>query len=257
VWGGYAVLLAISFLDDVRGLHVLPRLGIHLLTAGACAAGLLTQDYGALTITVTALAIAWMMNLFNFMDGSDGLAGGMALIGFSVYGVASWAAGSTTFALTNFSISAAAAAFLVFNFYPARIFLGDVGAVPLGFLVATFGLVGWLQNDWPWWFPLLVFSPFIADASMTLMRRLLSRERVWEAHRDHYYQRLVQLGWGHRRTALAEYALMLVCGVVALIALSLPTTGQIIALVMAIALYLALIAKITIMWVRFKTGNMR
>jgi UDP-N-acetylmuramyl pentapeptide phosphotransferase/UDP-N-acetylglucosamine-1-phosphate transferase len=147
VWGGYAVLLAISFLDDVRGLHVLPRLGIHLLTAGACAAGLLTQDYGALTITVTALAIAWMMNLFNFMDGSDGLAGGMALIGFSVYGVASWAAGSTTFALTNFSISAAAAAFLVFNFYPARIFLGDVGAVPLGFLVATFGLVGWLQND--------------------------------------------------------------------------------------------------------------
>lgn len=257
VWIGYAVLLGISFLDDVRGVHVLPRLGIHLLTAGACAASVLTPDYGMLTIAVAALAIAWMMNLFNFMDGSDGLAGGMVLIGFAVYGIAAWAAGSTAFALTNFSIAAAAAAFLVFNFHPARIFLGDVGAVPLGFLAAAFGLVGWLQHDWAWWFPLLVFSPFIADASVTLLRRLLRRERVWEAHRDHYYQRLVQLGWGHRRTALAEYALMLACGATALFALSLSIAGQITALATAVVIYLALIAAVTRKWAQSKAGSTR
>lgn len=255
VWGGYAVLLGISFLDDVRGLHFLPRLGIHLLAAGACAASVLTPDYGILTIIVAALAIAWMMNLFNFMDGSDGLAGGMVLIGFSVYGVAAWSAGSTAFALTNLSIAGAAAAFLVFNFHPARIFLGDVGAVPLGFLAAALGLVGWLQRDWTWWFPLLVFSPFIADASVTLARRLFRRERVWEAHRDHYYQWLVQLGWGHRRTALAEYALMLACGAAALLALSFSLTGQIATLATATLIYLALIAAVSRKWTQFKAGS--
>ncbi|MEK6593109.1 MAG: glycosyltransferase family 4 protein [Pseudomonadota bacterium] len=248
IWIGCAVVLTISFADDVRGVPVLLRLGVHLLAAGTCAASVLTPDYGMLTIAVAALAIAWMMNLFNFMDGSDGLAGGMVLIGFSVYGVAAWAAGSTAFALTNFSVAAAAAAFLVFNFHPARIFLGDVGAVPLGFLAAALGLLGWLQRDWTWWFPLLVFSPFVVDASVTLARRLLRRERVWEAHRDHYYQRLVQLGWGHRRTALAEYVLMLACGAAALTALSLPAAGRIAVLATAVVIYLALIASVENAW---------
>lgn len=255
VWAGCAILLAISFADDVRGVPVAVRLGVHLLTAGACAASLMAQDHGVLAIAVATLAIAWMMNLFNFMDGSDGLAGGMTAIGFSVYGLAAWAAGSTAFALTNFAVAAAAAAFLIFNFHPARIFMGDVGAVPLGFLAAAFGLIGWQQRDWTWWFPLLVFSPFIVDASVTLARRLLGRERVWEAHRDHYYQRLVQMGWGHCRTALAEYALMLACGTAALFALGAPIAGQIAVLVTAGTLYIALITAVTHEWTEFKNGS--
>ena len=87
---------------------------------------------GSLLAAAATLAIAWMANLYNFMDGSDGLAGGMALIGFSFYGAAAWLAGSAEFALVNFSIAAAAAAFLVFNFHPARIFMGDAGSVPAG-----------------------------------------------------------------------------------------------------------------------------
>src|SRR5262245_1457719 len=160
------------------------------------------------------------------MDRSDGLAGGMAVFGFSFYAVAAWLAGSTEFALVNLSIAAAAGAFLVFNFHPARIFLGDAGSVPLGFLAAALGLIGWLQRDWTGWFPILVFSPFIMDASVTLARRLLRREKVWQAHRDHYYQRLVRLGWGHGRTALAEYAVMFASGVAALAALALPAGPQ-------------------------------
>jgi UDP-N-acetylmuramyl pentapeptide phosphotransferase/UDP-N-acetylglucosamine-1-phosphate transferase len=188
------------------------------------------------------------------MDGSDGLAGGMALIGFSIYGAAAWLAGSAEFALVNFSIAAAAAAFLVFNFHPARIFLGDAGAVPLGFLAAALGMIGWLQRDWAWWFPVLVFAPFIADASVTLVRRLLRREKVWQAHRDHYYQKLVRLGWGHRKTALAEYGLMLASGLLALAALALPAAMQAVALAAAAGAYLLIMVSIERAWRNARNG---
>ena len=161
---------------------------------------------------VLALATMWVTNLYNFMDGSDGLAGGMALFGFGAYALAAWLAGDAVFVVVAASIAAAAAAFLVFNFPPAKVFMGDAGSIPLGFLAAALGILGWRAGHWPLWFPVLVFSPFIIDASVTLARRLLRGERVWRAHRSHYYQRLVQLGWGHRNTALAEYALMAGCG---------------------------------------------
>ncbi len=255
LWLALALLLAVSFLDDVRGVPVIARLAAHLLAAGAVAASLLSGEFGLAGVILATLAMAWMANLYNFMDGSDGLAGGMALFGFLFYGIAAWLAGSTGFALLNFSIAAAAAGFLVFNFPPARIFMGDVGSVPLGFLAAAFGIIGWLQHDWTWWFPVLVFSPFIVDASVTLLRRLLRGERVWEAHRDHYYQRLVQLGWGHRGTALAEYALMLACGILGLLVLGLPMAQQIIALAATAAVYLALIAAIERTWRRRAMGG--
>jgi len=248
LWIAFVVLLLVSFWDDVRGIPAAARLAAHLAACGLYVAAVLTAEHGVLTAVAATLAIAWMANLYNFMDGSDGLAGGMALIGFSVYGAAAWLAGSAEFALVNFCIAAAAAAFLVFNFHPARIFLGDAGAVPLGFLAAALGLVGWLQRDWTWWFPVLVFAPFIVDASVTLARRLLRREKVWEAHRDHYYQRLVRMGWGHRRTALAEYALMLASGVTALAALALPAALQGVLLTGATAAYLMLMARIDRAW---------
>jgi UDP-N-acetylmuramyl pentapeptide phosphotransferase/UDP-N-acetylglucosamine-1-phosphate transferase len=97
---------------------------------------------------------------------------------------------------------------LLFNFDPARIFMGDVGSIPLGFLAASLGLVGIQREVWPLWFPVLVFAPFIVDATVTLLRRAWRREKIWQAHREHYYQRLVQSGWSHRKLALHEYALM-------------------------------------------------
>jgi UDP-N-acetylmuramyl pentapeptide phosphotransferase/UDP-N-acetylglucosamine-1-phosphate transferase len=114
------------------------------------------------------------------------------------------------------SLAAAAAAFLLRNFHPASIFLGDVGSIPLGFLAAALGIIGWRDDAWPLWFPLLVFGPFIGDATVTLLKRLLRRERVWRAHRDHYYQRMVRMGFGHRGTAGLGYLIMLGCAVAAL-----------------------------------------
>jgi len=214
-------LAVLSLLDDLRSLPAWLRLGVHL----ACALVLvwyLMSPMHPLEIVALALALAWLTNLYNFMDGSDGLAGGMALIGFGTYAAAAWLANDLVVAALSLAIAAAAAAFLSFNFPPARIFLGDVGSIPLGFLAGGIGLLGWRNDLWPLWFPLAVFGVFIGDATVTLARRLLRREKVWQAHRDHYYQRLVRSGFGHRGTALVAYAAMLLCAAAALAARTQP-----------------------------------
>jgi UDP-N-acetylmuramyl pentapeptide phosphotransferase/UDP-N-acetylglucosamine-1-phosphate transferase len=205
-------LSAVSFLDDLRGLSMVWRFLAHFVAAGVFVGLYISSGVGFVGAAIVALAIVWVTNLYNFMDGSDGLAGGMTLFGFFFYGVAAWLQGDVAFAGLNWSVAAASLAFLLFNFHPARIFMGDAGSIPLGFLAAAFGLLGWHAGYWPMWFPVLVFSPFILDASVTLVKRLLRGENIWQAHREHYYQRLVRLGWGHRRTALVGYVLMVLVG---------------------------------------------
>ncbi len=210
-------LFIVSLLDDIYDLPVRIRFIAHLIASTVLIAGsgLLSQQ-GILISLIVLLLSVWMINLYNFMDGSDGLAGGMALFGFSFYGVAALMNQDTLFAMQNFSLGAAALGFLYNNFHPAKVFMGDAGSIPLGFLAAAMGLWGWLNGDWAPWFPLLVFSPFIVDASVTLLKRFLRKAKVTEAHREHYYQRAIQLGAGHRNVALFEYALMFAAGVSAL-----------------------------------------
>jgi UDP-N-acetylmuramyl pentapeptide phosphotransferase/UDP-N-acetylglucosamine-1-phosphate transferase len=208
-------LAAVSFLDDLHGMPTVVRLTAHLVAALAVAWYLLSPMQ-ATSLIVLAIAVAWITNLYNFMDGSDGLAGGMAIIGFAAFGIAAALAGDTALAAVSFCLAASSAAFLVYNFHPARIFLGDVGSIPLGFLAGALGLAGWRDDVWPLWFPLLVFGPFIGDATLTLLRRAVRRERIWQAHRDHYYQRLVRMGLGHRNTAYLGYAAMGFCAAAAL-----------------------------------------
>ncbi|MBI1395520.1 MAG: glycosyl transferase [Betaproteobacteria bacterium] len=217
LWMTAALLSLLSFADDRRGLPIAARFGGHIAAALAFV-GLGMHGHPWLVSAALVTGVVWVTNLYNFMDGSDGLSGGMAVLGFGAYAVAGYAGHDATIALAGAGIAGAAAGFLVLNFAPARVFMGDAGSVPLGFLAATLGLTGWDRGLWPVWFPVVVFGPFIVDATVTLLRRMLRGERFWRAHRTHYYQRLVQLGWGHRRTALAEYALMLFCAVLALAA---------------------------------------
>jgi UDP-N-acetylmuramyl pentapeptide phosphotransferase/UDP-N-acetylglucosamine-1-phosphate transferase len=216
LWLGAALLVGISFLEDLAGLPIWGRLIAHFLAAGVFVAGLLAQGLEWGWAAVVIVPVVWMVNLYNFMDGMDGLAGGMALFGFGFLALLSWVGGNQPLMLVNLSIAAVAAAFLLFNVHPARIFLGDAGSTTLGFLAAGLGLIGWRSGTWSLEVPLLVFSPFIVDASVTLARRMVRREKFWQAHRSHYYQRLVLAGWGHRKTARAEYGLMIVCGLFAL-----------------------------------------
>jgi UDP-N-acetylmuramyl pentapeptide phosphotransferase/UDP-N-acetylglucosamine-1-phosphate transferase len=114
-------------------------------------------------------------------------------------------------------VCAAAAGFLPFNFPPARLFMGALGSGSLGFLVALFLLWAERAGLFPLWMGGVVFSPFIVDATWTVMRRTFRGQRPWQAHREHFYQRLVSAGWGHRRTVLWSYALMLKCSLIAVI----------------------------------------
>ncbi|MGB5063083.1 MAG: glycosyltransferase family 4 protein [Candidatus Competibacter sp.] len=243
---GLIPLALVSFQDDRKSVAARWRILVHLWAA----VSLLVADLvpGSLVLPGLALALpawialplvllfaVWMINLYNFMDGMDGFASGMAVIGFSALAWLGWAdAGFATFCLV---VVAAGAGFLVYNFPPAKIFLGDTGSTALGFLAAGCSLWGAKVGLFPFWVALLVFSPFIVDATATLLCRLLRGEKVWEAHRSHYYQRVVLLGWGHRRTVLAEYTLMLACAGSALLAVRLPPVGQTILAVVWIWVY--------------------
>jgi UDP-N-acetylmuramyl pentapeptide phosphotransferase/UDP-N-acetylglucosamine-1-phosphate transferase len=241
------ILFVVSLLDDMNGLPVKKRLLAQLVAATLLVTGfgLFTQQSFIVALFILLLTV-WMTNLYNFMDGSDGLAGGMALFGFTFYGIAALMGHNDVFAMLNFSIGAAALGFLFNNFHPAKVFMGDAGSIPLGFLAAGMGLWGWQQELWAAWFPLLVFSPFIVDASVTLVKRTLRGVKITEAHREHYYQRAIQLGWGHRNVALIEYALMLAVGVSALWAL-----GQVLPWILLLSwsgIYAALMLALDARW---------
>jgi UDP-N-acetylmuramyl pentapeptide phosphotransferase/UDP-N-acetylglucosamine-1-phosphate transferase len=229
-------LAAVSLLDDRYRISAKWRILIHLgvavslLVAGFTLHHLEVPSHvlllpNSIASCFNLLFIIWMINLYNFMDGMDGFAGGMAVIGFTTL---AWLGHADhAFMSLCLIVAAASAGFLAHNFPPAKIFMGDTGSTMLGFLAAACILWASRLGLFPFWVGLLVFSPFIVDATVTLLRRLLRGERVWEAHRSHYYQRLVLLGWGHRRTVLAEYVLMLACAGSALLAVRLTPGGQI------------------------------
>ncbi len=224
----WAALFAVSAQDDRGGVAVGTRFAVHAGAAAWTAAWLAHGEVfsGGTAMTMLyvagcALALAWSANLFNFMDGSDGLAAAMGIIGFGAYGLAAILGAPATGAVADERASAAGAApallalaaaivpFLAVNRPRASMFLGDAGAVPMGFLAAAFGIEGVASGRWPSWFPPLVFLPFVADATLTLLRRVGRGERPWEAHRSHYYQRLHRLGAGHAGTLAAYAAAML------------------------------------------------
>ncbi|MDR0770358.1 MAG: glycosyl transferase [Burkholderiales bacterium] len=221
---GWAAVAAVSFWDDCRGVSARWRLLVQTAAALVAAAGLwaLTSEkaleFSALPWwvcgTVLVLSTVWMCNLFNFMDGSDGLAATMALVGLAAYAGTGYAHGLIWWWLPLVGM-AALIPLMAVNLPPARMFIGDVGAVPLGFLGALFGWWGVAEQAWGLWFPVLVFLPFVLDATVTLLRRLWRREKVWEGHKTHYYQRLLQMGAGHRGTLAFYAALMAGCAATA------------------------------------------
>jgi UDP-N-acetylmuramyl pentapeptide phosphotransferase/UDP-N-acetylglucosamine-1-phosphate transferase len=223
LWGGAALLAVLSFADDRYGLPISVRFLAHI-TAAVWLVAAVGADWNPWLWPLAVAAIVWMTNLYNFMDGSDGLAGGMALFGFGFFAIAAATHGQPDLALATLTVAAAALGFLVFNLPPARVFMGDAGSISLGFLAAGFGMLGAVRDVWPVWFPVLVFLPFIVDATVTLLRRGLRGEKVWHAHKEHYYQRLIRMGWSHRQTALVEYALMGGSGSIALITLFTPAS---------------------------------
>ena len=211
---GAVLLSAVSWFDDLRGLSPVVRL---LAQAAAVAIGILVLPGPRDLFYLAAIGLVWIwwINLFNFMDGIDGLAGteaaaiGAGLLLFAGVGAGADPALRTLAA----AVTGAAIGFLVWNWSPARIFLGDIGSVPLGYVLGFLLLDLAVRGHWT----IAVILPlyFLSDATITLARRLLRGERVWQAHREHFYQHAVRRGLGHAavvKRVIAADVVLIGCG---------------------------------------------
>ena len=223
------LMLLLGWLDDVFTLNVGWRLGgqavlavIIMLWLGPVSEIQLAGQ----SITVPWLwsllavpALIWMVNLFNFMDGSDGLASSQSLFSALCFTLVFYAQNHAELALIALCLAAACAGFLIWNRPPARIFLGDAGSLPLGWCLGVLALVGTLTGAVSVWLAFVIVSVFVVDATATLFLRVIKREQWYTAHRDHAYQRLIRRNWSHQRVLLVYNALnlMLVLPVVVLV----------------------------------------
>lgn len=218
------VLGAVSWLDDVRNVPVLARLLVQIVVVlgalyvmrdrGPYFGGWLSPD---LDILVAGLLWVWFVNLYNFMDGIDGITGvETASIGLGVMAVgfaAGLGDGITMYAGT---IAAAALGFLWWNWQPARLFLGDVGSVPLGFLTGWLLLMLMAKGQWAAAAILPLY--YLADSTVTLLRRILKGEKFWRPHRSHFYQRATEWRLNHRQASIAVAVAGLLLIVLAVVA---------------------------------------
>jgi UDP-N-acetylmuramyl pentapeptide phosphotransferase/UDP-N-acetylglucosamine-1-phosphate transferase len=227
---GALLIVAISGLDDWRSQRASIRFAVHSVGALAAIIGFAYLDQAAWATLASkfgspilfAVMFVWIVgftNAYNFMDGIDGIAGGQALVGGLAWGVIGWFTSQPLILLIGLLLAVSSLGFLLHNWHPARIFMGDVGSAFLGYSFAVFplyfisrkpslGLAGLIAFVLPLW-------PFVFDSSFTFLRRLSRGENVFAAHRSHLYQRLVILGYGHRSVSLVYCGLALVGAVLA------------------------------------------
>lgn len=202
-----AALTVVGLLDDVRNIDWLQKLSLQFVVAVAFVATVgpftslelfgLSIDVAWLNVAVSLLWIVGFVNIYNFMDGIDGLAGGYGAVCACVLGVWFVLTGAGGLALFMYGLMAACLGFLVWNWSPARIFLGDAGSMMLGGTLAAVSIVGQRDYDMPVGAFLLLFCVFIGDTAYTLVRRALRGAPLWQAHKEHLYQRAVQSGLSH------------------------------------------------------------
>ncbi len=211
-----ALVAVVGWLDDVRGLPAAPRLVAHF-GASILFVALLGQDGPgvfnalppALAILLLVLGLVWSLNLFNFMDGIDGIAASQAafVAAASAGLMAAQPGPAPPLIVLPLATAGACVGFLAWNWPPARIFMGDVGSGFLGFWLAALALALHQAGALGIWSSVILGSAFIADATVTLLRRLARRERPHEAHRSHAYQHLARRLGAHRPVTLLLWAL--------------------------------------------------
>jgi UDP-N-acetylmuramyl pentapeptide phosphotransferase/UDP-N-acetylglucosamine-1-phosphate transferase len=204
---GLVVTAGAGLVDDLRNLSALPKLllqglgALPLAWAWPLAPELLGVSGG---FVAALLLVLVLVNFWNFMDGSNGLAASQALlVGVGLAGLAGLASPAGWLGLM---LAAACLGFLPHNLPKARLFLGDVGSHALGFAVAGLSLHALSRSDAGFWPLLLLPSTMLLDAGLTLLGRLLRRQKVWQAHREHLYQRAVAHGWSHSRICAVYFA---------------------------------------------------
>jgi Fuc2NAc and GlcNAc transferase len=211
--GGGVAVAAVGFMDDRRAVPAGIRLGVHFgaaIWAVVCLGGWPALRIGEQIIelgwaghALAVLGIVWTLNLFNFMDGIDGIAAVEAVFVATAGALLSLTGSATTGVPTaSLVFAAACAGFLLWNWPPAKIFLGDVGSGYLGYVVAVLALAATRENAAAVWVWLILGGVFFVDATVTLVRRIARGERVYEAHRSHAYQWLARRWGSHRRVTV-------------------------------------------------------
>jgi UDP-N-acetylmuramyl pentapeptide phosphotransferase/UDP-N-acetylglucosamine-1-phosphate transferase len=222
---GILIIGIVGFIDDRKSLRVSVRMASYLsaaiivvVTIGPLRSidfpFLGTIRFGALAVPISLIWIIAVTNIYNFIDGIDGLAAGEGVLAGGFLAYIGSLTGNTQVSAIGLFVAAASLGFLLFNFPPAKIFMGDVGSTTLGFTFAAVAIIGSQNkaNPIPFLVMLLLLGSFLFDGTITLVRRALKRERLYEAHRDHFYQQAVQLGYTHRPVTLSEYGLETLLG---------------------------------------------
>jgi Fuc2NAc and GlcNAc transferase len=222
-----AAVAAIGYVDDRRGVSRRVRFLVHVVAATGCiivvwavphSGDLLSLMTYAALIVGAVLALSWAINLFNFMDGIDGLAGSQALFVAGASAVLAWAGDRADTAVLPALTAGACCGFLAWNRPPARIFMGDVGSGFLGLWLGAVALVLWVPGSVTMWTSIVLGSVSIADATTTLVRRALGGRRWYQAHRSHAYQRLARRWGSHARVTVLLWLLnMLVVAPIAIL----------------------------------------
>lgn len=190
---GLAMVAGIGWWDDHRPLPAMLRLAVHAAASALLALMLWRAGAGAFHAVLVAVFTASLINIWNFMDGINGLAVTQAILVATALALAL----PVGLAWIGWILAAACLGFLPFNFPKARIFLGDVGSGALGYALAALLALTTLTTELNWLVLMMPMTAFLVDASFTLMSRMLSGKRWMEAHREHLYQRLVQVGSSH------------------------------------------------------------
>lgn len=212
----FFALFAISLIDDLRPLSARARFSVQLVSVSLVLYAFAPEvAHWSIWVLLIAGGV-WVINLYNFMDGMDGFAGSMTAIGFGALGLISAWRGAGDLAGICFLIAACSVIFLYYNWPQARIFLGDAGSTVIGLAVFAVSVAGWQQGVFHWLVPLLIFCPFWLDATATLLLRVVRRERWWEAHRQHIYQR-VALKFGVKTSLFIELFVMLSTSLIAVL----------------------------------------
>lgn len=215
---GSMLIVAVSWLDDVKSIAFHWRLLVHLIAASALLAdcGYFDSVYlpfagavvylGVFGAIASAIGIVWLINLYNFMDGIDGIAGAQAVtagLGWLVIGAVN---NSEVIGLLSIALTCASLGFLIHNWPPAKIFMGDAGSAFLGFSFAAMPFLAKKENvaavDSLVWLAAFLLWMFVFDSAVTVVRRMIRGERFWHAHRSHLYQRLVINGYSHQSVTI-------------------------------------------------------
>jgi len=206
---GILLLVLIGWRDDKHPVSSLARLLVQLVVSlWLLGFGWLQYSvYEAVLYFGALITMMWMMNLYNFMDGSNGMAGFQGVFAGVVISVLFYLGDEQAMALLSVIVAAACAAFLPLNFPHARVFMGDVASVPLGFIFASLAVYGLQTGVLNWPVAILIMSVFIVDATLTLLARAIRGERWYTAHAQHIYQRLIAQGWSHSRVLIVYQAI--------------------------------------------------